>query len=100
MQTLAVQIDDSYMQTFMNYVRLHSDSITIAREKTTKYEKTRDKNLEYDPYFYERKEEIRQTREDIKSGKCQLLSQEQYDKEMKIFFNELETNENNKNQAI
>ncbi len=90
MQTLAVQIDDSYMQTFMNYVKLHSDSITIAREKTTKQEKTRDKNLEYDPYFYERCEEIRQIRDDIKSGKSQLISFDEFKEKSDIFMKELE----------
>ncbi len=100
MQTLAVQIDDSYMQTFMNYVKLHSDSITITREKTTKQEKTRDKNLEYDPYFYERREQILQTIKESEADESQLLSQEQYEKDMKIFFDKLEVNENIKNQII
>ena len=45
---IAVQVEDSYIQSFMNYVNNHSDNITIER----------DKNLEYDPYFYERKKEL------------------------------------------
>ena len=45
MQTMAVQIQDNYVQNFMNYVDNHSENITIER----------DKNLEYDPYFMREK---------------------------------------------
>ena len=79
MQTMAVQIRDSYVQNFVSYVNNHSENITI----------TKDKNLELDPYFYERQKELQQLREDIKSGDMEMLSQEQYDKEMKQFFADL-----------
>ena len=79
MHTMSVQIEDNYLQKFMNYVNNHSESITI----------TKDKNLEYDPYFYERQKELHQLREDIKNGDMEMLSQEQYDKEMKQFFSDL-----------
>ena len=49
MQTMAVQIKNDY--------------IPISK----------DKNLEYDPYFYERKKELHQIRNDIKSGKIQMI---------------------------
>jgi hypothetical protein len=64
MQTMAVQIEDNYVQDFINYVNNHSDSITISK----------DENLELDPYFYERQKELQQIRNDIKSGKGQLIS--------------------------
>jgi len=79
MQTMAVQIQDDYVQNFMSYVNSHSENITISK----------DKNLEYDPYFYERQKELHQLREDIKNGDMEMLSQEQYDKEMKQFFSDL-----------
>jgi len=79
MQTMAVQIQDSYVQNFVSYVNNHSEDITI----------TKDKNLEYDSYFYERQKELQQLREDIKSGDMEMLSQEQYDKEIKQFFADL-----------
>jgi len=79
MHTMSVQIEDNYLQKFMNYVNNHSESITI----------TKDKNLEHDPYFYERQKELHQLREDIKNGDMEMLSQEQYDKEMKQFFSDL-----------
>ncbi len=79
MQTMAIQIQDNYMQNFMSYVNNHSENITV----------TKDKNLEYDPYFYERQKELHQLREDIKNGNMEMLSQEQYQKEMKQFFADL-----------
>jgi len=66
MQTLAVQIQDSYIENFMNYVNNHSENITISK----------DKNLELDPYFYERRKELHQTRNDIKNGNIEMLSHE------------------------
>jgi len=79
MRTIAVQIQDNYLSDFMSYVNSHSESITIAK----------DKNLELDPYFYERQQELHQIREDIKNGDMEMLSQEQYEKEMKQFFSDL-----------
>ena len=79
MQTLSVQIQDSYMQQFMNFVKNSHSNITVSR----------DKNLEHDPYFYERRRKLHQIRADIKSGDMEMLSQEQYDKEMKQFFADL-----------
>ena len=84
MRTIAIQIQDDYVNDFMNYVNNHSDSIII----------TKDKNLEYDPYFYERKKELEQVIEECENGTMELLSQEQYDDEMKIFFKDLKANAN------
>jgi len=64
MQMMAVQIQDSYVQDFMNYVDNHSENITILK----------DKNLELDPYFYERQKKLHQIRDDIRSGKTKLLT--------------------------
>ena len=66
MQTLAVQIEDNYVQDFMNYVNNHSENITISK----------DKNLEIDPYFYERQKELHQIRDDIKNGDIEMVSHE------------------------
>ncbi|MEA3352302.1 MAG: hypothetical protein U9Q33_00600 [Campylobacterota bacterium] len=79
MKTISVQIQDSYVSDFMNYINNHSENITISK----------DKNLELDPYFYERQKELHQLREDIKNGDMEMLSQEQYDKEMKQFLEDL-----------
>jgi len=67
MQTISVQIQDNYVQKFMNYVNNHSENITISK----------DKNLELDPYFYERKEELHKIRNDIKNGNIEMVSHEE-----------------------
>jgi len=41
----------------------------------------KDKNLELDPYFYERQKELHQIRDDIESGKMELISHEEFWKE-------------------
>lgn len=63
---MAVQIQDDYVQSFMNYVNKHSDNITISK----------DKNLELDPYFYERQKELHQIRDGIKNGNIEMVSHE------------------------
>ena len=80
MQTLSVQVEDNYMQNFMSYVNNHSENITISK----------DKNLENDSFFYERKKELHQIRDDIKSGKSQLVSFEDFENSTNRLEKELE----------
>ena len=80
MKTLSIQIQDSYIQQFMNFVKESHSNITISK----------DKNLEFDPYFYERQKELHQIRADVKSGKMEMLSEEQYEQEIEQFFSKLE----------
>lgn len=81
MRTMAIQIQDDYVNDFINYVNNHSDSITI----------TKDKNLEYDPYFYERQKQLQLDLEEVNNGTAEMLTQEQYDNEMNSFFKELKS---------
>ena len=83
MQTVAVQIQDSFMQNFLSFINNHQENITI----------TKDKNLELDPYFYERQKELQQDIDDIDSGKIQMISQEKYNMQINDFFQKLK-NEN------
>jgi hypothetical protein len=83
MQMLSVQIQDNYVQNFINFVN-NSDSNIIINK---------DDNLVYDRYFYDRKKDLEQLIEDTENGKVELLSQEQYDDEMEIFFKDLKANE-------
>jgi len=64
MQTLTVQVQDSFMQEFLNFVKNRQENIHIEK----------DYNLEYDPYFYERQRELHKIRDEIKSGKTQMIS--------------------------
>ena len=68
MQTMAIQIQDDYINDFMSYVNNHSDSIII----------TKNKNLEYDPYFYERQKELHQIKSNIDNGKVQMIENDEF----------------------
>ena len=81
MQTLAVQVQDNYIQDFMDYVNNHSENIIISK----------DKNLELDLYFYERQKQLHEDLEEVESGKAEMLTQKQYDNEMNLFFKELKS---------
>ena len=80
MQTLSIQIQDSYMQQFMDFVKESHSNITVSR----------DKNLELDPYFYERKRELHQIRHNIKNGESQLVSFADFESRTNQFEKELE----------
>ena len=81
MQTLTVNIQDSFIQDFLAIIDHYKDKVQLKK----------DKNLEYDPYFYERKKQLQQDIDDINNGKMEMLSQEQYDKEINSFFIELKS---------
>ncbi len=80
MQTMAIQIQDDYVNDFINYVNNHSDSITI----------TKNKNLEYDTYFYKRQTELHKIRTDIKNEKNQLISFDDFEDKTNKLEKELE----------
>jgi hypothetical protein len=80
MQNIAIQVQDEYISDFMNYVKNHSDSIIIKK----------DKNIENDLFFYERKKELHQIRTDIKSGKSQLISFDDFEDKTNKLERELE----------
>ena len=79
MQTLTVNIQDNFVQDFLTIIEHYKDKVHLLK----------DKNLEHDPYFYERQKQLMQDIEDIDSGKTKMLSEEQYDDEMKDFLSEL-----------
>jgi hypothetical protein len=64
MQILSVQVQDDYMQQFMNFVKNSHSNVTISK----------DKNLELDPYFYERQKQLHQDLEEVESGKAEMIS--------------------------
>jgi hypothetical protein len=88
MQTLAVQVEDNFIDSFMDYIRSHKESITVAN----------DDKLQDDPFFFHRQEKLRQIREEVHNGKMKLLTQEESDQEIDEFLVSLEkANENSKN---
>ena len=67
MQTLTINIQDNFLSEFMRYIEQSQGFIEINR----------DKNLEYDPYFYQRQKELQQIRTDIKNKKIKMISHSQ-----------------------
>lgn len=80
MQTVSVQIEDSYMQQFMNFVKNSKSKVRVKSEE--KY------NL--DPHYDMRKKELHKIRADIKSGTMEMLNEEQYEQEIEQFFESIE----------
>ena len=64
MRTLTVNIQDNAFQEFLNFVSKRKEAIEI----------TKDKNLELDPYFYERQKQLQQDLEEVESGKAEMIS--------------------------
>jgi hypothetical protein len=67
-------------------------SVTIVKKITI----TKDENLENDLFFYERKKELHQMRSDIKSGKSELVSFDEFENRTNQFEKELELKYANK----
>ena len=80
MQTLSVTVEESYMQQFMHFVKNSKSKVMV---------KSDDKNS-LDPYYDERRAELHQVRADIKNGKMEMLSEEQYEQEIEQFFEAIE----------
>jgi hypothetical protein len=80
MQTLSVQIQDSYIQQFMNFVNNSHSKVTIKK----------DKNLEYDPCFYERKQQLQKDMDDIDSGEIKMINNEDFWDEIDSFTESLQ----------
>jgi len=80
MQTLTVNIQDNFIQDFLSIIEHYKDKIQINK----------DKNLEYDPYFYERQKELQKIRNDIKENKRELVSIEDFEKNTLKFEKKLE----------
>jgi len=68
MHTLTVNIQDSVFQEFLNFVSKRKETIKIAK----------DKNLEYDPSFYERKQQLQKDIDDIDNGKSKMINNEDF----------------------
>jgi len=76
---MVLEIEDSFVSEFQSIINKFKDKVQVAK----------DKNLELDPYFYERQKELEQDIKDIESGKVKMLSQSEYEKDMDDFFDKL-----------
>ena len=66
MQTIQLQVKDEFLQNVLDMLKSVKD-VMIENIEVQK-----DKNLEQDPYFYQRQKELHQAREDIKNGKMEM----------------------------
>ena len=64
MHTLTVEVQDSVFQEFLSFISKRKESIKIKK----------DKNLELDPYFYERQKQLHQDLEEVEIGKAEMIS--------------------------
>ncbi len=80
MQTLSIQVEDDYIQQFMNFVNNSHSNITVSK----------DKNLELDLYFYERQKQLQEDIDDIDSGKTQMINNEDFWNEIDTFTQSLQ----------
>ncbi|MCK5294643.1 MAG: hypothetical protein KAJ49_08330 [Arcobacteraceae bacterium] len=64
MQTLTLQVQDNFVQNLLNLLKEFKNEVTIKK----------DKNLEYDPYFYDRQKQLQQDIDDIDNGKVKMIN--------------------------
>ncbi len=80
MQTLTINVKDDFMNEVIKFIETAKDNITIQK----------DKNLEYDPYFYERREKLHKIMEKIKEDSSELTSLVDFEIKMDKLEKELE----------
>jgi len=80
MQTLTLEVQDNFVPNLLDYLKQFQSEVKICK----------DKNLEHDPYFYERQKELQQIRDDIKKCKIEMVSHEQVWGNIKQHLNTLE----------
>ena len=80
MQTLSVEVEESYMQQFMHFVKNSQSNVMIKND---------DKHS-LDPYYDERRASLHQLRADIKNGNMEMLDEAQYEQEIEQFFKHIE----------
>ena len=85
MQTVTIQVQDSFMPDFLLYIESQKDKISMPR----------DENLVIDPYFYERQKKLNKILKSVENGDAKLLSEKQYEQEMELFFQKLESGNEN-----
>jgi len=64
MQTLIVNVQDSFVQDFLTIIDHYKDKVHLKK----------DKNLEYDPYFYERQKQLQQDLQEVENGTAEMIS--------------------------
>ena len=85
MQTLKIDMEDNKVDIILNLIKNLKDDVikgyTISSSSS-------DKNLEADPYFYERRKDLHILRDDIKSNKIETYD---FNESMDELIKELES---------
>jgi len=63
-QTLTVNVQDNFVQDFLTIIEHYKDKVQLKK----------DKNLEQDPYFYERQKQLEQDLQEVESGTAEMIS--------------------------
>ncbi len=85
MQTIELQVKDGFTKNILEILN-GLKGVMVEDIKVSK-----DPNLEYDPYFYERKKSIDETIKAIDDGSMKMYSSNEYNKTMDSFTEELKT---------
>jgi hypothetical protein len=80
MQTLTINVKDDFMNEVIKFIETAKDNITIQK----------DKNLEYDPYFYDRRDRLQQIRDNSKSGKTKMIEDSEFWEDIDAYVDTLE----------
>ena len=68
MQTLTLQVQDDFVPNLLKYLEQFKKEVLIKK----------DKNLELDPYFHQRQEQLQQDIDDIDSGKVKMINHDDF----------------------
>ena len=79
MKTLTIDIQDSFLKEFLNFVQKNQNKILVRN--SSDYE---------DIYFDDRKKQLQKRREDIKDGKEKLYSIDEFEKRFDLFEKEID----------
>ncbi len=80
MQTLTLKVQDDLLTDVVNLLtERFRGSVEIFR----------DKNLARDPYFYERRKHLHTLREEVRNGKAEMLTEEEFQREAEAFMDTL-----------
>ena len=79
MKTLTIDIQDSFLKEFLNFVQKSQNKISVRN--SSDYE---------DIYFDDRKKQLQKIREYIKDGKEKLYSIDEFEKRFDLFEKEID----------
>ena len=79
MKTLTIDIQDSFLKEFLNFVQKNQNKILVRN--SSDYE---------DIYFDDRKKQLQKIRDDIKDGKEKLYSIDEFEKRFDLFEKEID----------